>query len=363
MRQIGKLQEEASTKKLVAYLLTRQIKAIAEKGDDCWDIWIKEEDDVDRSRALLEEFQKDPSHPRYAEAVEQANRLAREELDRQEKNRQNVIVMRSNWSRGGSNKKPLVITMMILCVMVFMMTRGWDYNSLGGGSNSSERTVVLKSLLFVNPDDARAAVIRQMNEGLAEFDQARVQQSDRETALASRDARKLQLQRQAEDDIGIKFTNIRSGQFWRLFTPMFIHFGLLHILFNMMWLHSLGGQFENRLGTVRFGVFVLTAAVVSCVVQQIMPVNMQGTSALTIMGGMSGVNYALGGFIWMKSIHDPRSGFFLSPVSMFILVVWMMMGILDGGNNLSMANWAHGSGFIFGLVCGYLPILRVSQAK
>ena len=90
---------------------------------------------------------------------------------------------------------------------------------------------------------------------------------------------------------------------------------------------------------------------------------MQGTGALTLLGGMSGVNYALGGFIWIKSLYEPRSGLYLSPVSMFILVVWMFMGIFDGGNTLCMANWAHGGGFVFGMLCGYFPILRVPTKK
>ncbi|MEC9093529.1 MAG: rhomboid family intramembrane serine protease [Planctomycetota bacterium] len=354
MRQIGRLTEEDSTKKLIAFLLTEEIKAIAEPSDRGWEIWIKEEDDVDRSKKHFAEFEENPDALKYSEAVEKANQLARDELDRLEKNRQNLVVVRNNWSRGNAQRKPLVLTMMILSVVVFMTTQGWKYNTFGPTS-APERTVVLKSLLFIDPDDAVMGVARYIEEGLAKSKNLGLSSSEKSGDLG---AFGLKLKNEANDDVNIKLTNIYQGQFWRLFTPMFIHFGLLHILFNMMWLNALGGQFENRLGTTRFGVFVLTAAVVSGFIQQMMPENMQGTGALTICGGMSGVNYALAGFIWMKSLYEPRSGFFLSPVSIFILILWMFMGIFDGGRALGMANWAHGAGFVFGLVCGYLPILR-----
>lgn len=81
------------------------------------------------------------------------------------------------------------------------------------------------------------------------------------------------------------------------------------------------------------------------------------------MGGMSGVNFALGGFNWMKSVYEPASGFRLGPIAMFSLILVLFIGIVDGGQSVSIANWAHGAGFVFGLACGYLPILRSRSLK
>jgi len=39
---------------------------------------------------------------------------------------------------------------------------------------------------------------------------------------------------------------IWSGQIWRLLTPVFLHFMVIHILFNMMWLWDLGGTAEKK---------------------------------------------------------------------------------------------------------------------
>ena len=140
MRQIGTLKEEDSAKKLIAFLLTEAIKAVAEKGEDGWEIWIKEEDAVDQSKKHFSEFEGNPDDLKYAEAVEKANQLARDELDRLEKNRQNLVVMRNSWSRGNPQRKPLVLTMMILSVAVFMTTSGWEYPRSGQRQSGSKKT-------------------------------------------------------------------------------------------------------------------------------------------------------------------------------------------------------------------------------
>jgi len=53
--------------------------------------------------------------------------------------------------------------------------------------------------------------------------------------------------------IGLKYgPSIRSGQFWRLITPLFLHGSILHIGFNMYALFSFGRGMESRFGWLRF---------------------------------------------------------------------------------------------------------------
>ena len=144
-----------------------------------------------------------------------------------------------------------------------------------------------------------------------------------------------------------RLDDVTNGQVWRLVTPIFLHFGILHILFNMLWLRDLGSAVEFRRRSLRFVLIVLSIAVASNVAQYL--------QSGPHFGGMSGVVFGLFGYVWMKSRYDPGSGFFLHPNTVFLMIAWFfvcMTGMVG-----AIANMAHGVGLVGGVVLGYAPIL------
>jgi rhomboid protease GlpG len=151
-----------------------------------------------------------------------------------------------------------------------------------------------------------------------------------------------------------------DGQYWRLVTPIFLHFGWLHITFNCLWLWELGGRVERVLGSWNTLAMLLVVAAVSNASQH-------WYSGPSLFGGMSGVVYGLLGFAWVAPLLQPRWPIQPAPAIMAFMVGWLLlcmtgvMGILGAG---AIANAAHVGGLVCGAALGLLLGLmsRLSSA-
>lgn len=137
---------------------------------------------------------------------------------------------------------------------------------------------------------------------------------------------------------GVGLPEIYSGQLWRLFTPIIIHFGLIHILFNMLWLYDLGRVIEYRQGTPRLGILVGSISVLS----NLGEFYWTGPG----FGGMSGVVYGLLGYIWAQGRFNARAGLGLNQPVVVMMLIWFVVCWLGLVGNI--ANMAH----TLGLACG-----------
>jgi membrane associated rhomboid family serine protease len=120
------------------------------------------------------------------------------------------------------------------------------------------------------------------------------------------------------------WAGIKRGEFWRLLTPIFIHYGLMHIVLNMIWLYSFGAAVEDRRGSLIMLLLVLVLAV-SSNVGQAFEASLRERGAL--FGGMSGVGYGLFGYMAIKAKFDSRERYFLSPGTTFMALLWFAAGL------------------------------------
>jgi membrane associated rhomboid family serine protease len=150
------------------------------------------------------------------------------------------------------------------------------------------------------------------------------------------------------------FANISSGEVWRLVTPMFVHFGFMHILFNMLWLWDLGRLIELIRGPVFLAIFVAVMGITSNLAQYVITLNPG-------FGGMSGVVYALLGYVWMQGKYNPRFGYELHQSTVVMMLIWYVVcwtGLVG-----PIANWAHTGGILLGAAWGYLDAHRARARR
>lgn len=139
-----------------------------------------------------------------------------------------------------------------------------------------------------------------------------------------------------------------GGEYWRLVTPVFLHFGWLHIVFNCLWLWYFGHRVEAVIGHFNMLMLVLVIALVSNITQA------QFTVAGTF-GGMSGVVYGVLGFAWAAPLLQPAWRIQPTSAVMLFLVIWLvagLVGLVEAAGFGRIANAAHLSGLLCGLALG-----------
>ena len=129
----------------------------------------------------------------------------------------------------------------------------------------------------------------------------------------------------------------------RTLTPMLLHFGELHLVFNLLWLWYFGQQLENMISWWEFAFLVTVTAFVGNTAQY-------WQLGYNNFGGMSGVIYGLVGFVWVLSKGLPNSGLLIS-TKMFIAFVAGLI-LMETFASSSIATAAHVGGLFSGLMLG-----------
>lgn len=149
---------------------------------------------------------------------------------------------------------------------------------------------------------------------------------------------------------------VSNGEWYRLFTSMFLHFGAEHLMNNMLLLVVIGMRLEPALGRIRFLLLYGISGLCSSLLSYEMGRYLQdyGVSA-----GASGAVFGIIGGLMAVAIkmHGRVGG--LSTKGILIVIAF---GLLYGITTSGVDNWAHLggvlAGFLFGLV---IPLHRNAE--
>ena len=292
MRTIGKLASEKAAARFSDFLYVRGIENQFEPEDDgTFSLWVHDDTQMTAAADLLATFRTDPDAKTFDSSTD-AEKKRSAELAAERAKKSNVIsAERLGYERNFQAVPYFTWLLIVISVAVAI------YSKLGEDKMAIHQ-------LFISDLQTDGEYIRWLP-GLAE---------------------------------------VRAGQVWRIFTPIFIHFGLPHILFNMMWLKDLGALIESRLGALYLVALVAISAALSNLGQAIV--------GDPVFGGMSGVVYALFGFLWMRGKFDRTAGWQLNPQAVYWMIGWFVICVV--GIIPNVANTAHGVGLVVGMAWGWI---------
>jgi GlpG protein len=297
MRHIGSIPDETDATRFGDYLLSAGMKNHVEEGSSGWAIWVEEDDLLERAKVELESFRANPTDPKYDGASRKAEKIRRDEEKKQERRQQLFRDVRTSWSTPKQWAQPVTMALILLSLLAAAAT-AIGRNVMGPGANALR-------IQSVEPVDEQRVMIPH---GLPD---------------------------------------VRRGQVWRLITPIFLHMGVLHLVFNMFWLRDLGAQIEMGRGSLFMGFLVISSAVISNLAQFYWEDS-------PLFGGMSGVVYALFGYVWIKGRFEPQLGLGVSKQTAMFMIGWMIFCMIVPG--MHVANAAHVVGFLVGVVVAYAPV-------
>ena len=145
-------------------------------------------------------------------------------------------------------------------------------------------------------------------------------------------------------------TYLLSNEWWRLVTPMFIHFSPTHLIFNSLWIYILGREIEQLDGKIIFIFLILFTSASSNYFQY-------SFSGPSLFGGLSGVVYGLLGYCFVSETFLRINKFSFPPAIYIFMFVWLLIGFtgfLDLLGFGKIANFAHLGGLLSGILSGYI---------
>jgi len=141
---------------------------------------------------------------------------------------------------------------------------------------------------------------------------------------------------------------------WRAITPIFLHLSVIQFLFYLLMFQEMAGQVEQRLGRAKLIFLVMIFSFVSNMAEGYF-----GPSRM--FGGMAGLVFGLFGFIWMRVLYAPWTGFTMSSSTILLMAAWFFMSLVS--HVMPAANWSLSFGFCSGVVLGVFAPAGLKPAQ
>ena len=141
---------------------------------------------------------------------------------------------------------------------------------------------------------------------------------------------------------------IEGGEYYRLFACMFLHFGIEHLLNNMLVLFVLGSRLERVIGKIKFLIIYLVGGLLGNVISVLVELK---SMDFAVSAGASGAVFAvMGAMIYIVV----RNKGWLGDLSARQILVMAFFSLYYGFTSTGVDNTAHVAGLVCGLVISIL---------
>ena len=143
---------------------------------------------------------------------------------------------------------------------------------------------------------------------------------------------------------------VKNGQWWRLFTSMFLHFGAEHLLNNMFMLFFLGKFLIDAVGNTKYLIVYIGAGLGGNLLSLYM--NIRNGEAVVSAGASGAIFGVIGGLIWILLSHKGK----FQNLNIAGVVIMAVLCISYGFSTVGVDNSAH----LGGLICGFVIAMMES---
>lgn len=147
---------------------------------------------------------------------------------------------------------------------------------------------------------------------------------------------------------------VMLGEYWRLFTANWLHFGVQHLAVNAFSLYALGTQVESLFGRRRFLVIYLLSGISGAV-----------ASFVLTRGFSAGASTAVFGMLGALAVYFYRQRRVIGDVSrerLRSLLTVLAINVVFGLVASNIDNWGHAGGLLGGVVLGWVLCPRYVSA-
>ncbi len=147
---------------------------------------------------------------------------------------------------------------------------------------------------------------------------------------------------------------VLRGEYWRCLTAVFMHFGIGHIVNNMLILYVLGDNLERALGRVKY-LFLYLASGIGANAVSLGWDLLCGRADVSVSAGASGAVFGvIGGLLYAVIVNRGR----LEDLSTRQLAVMILFSLYFGFTSTGVNNTAHIAGLVIGFIMGLILYRR-----